>query len=98
MILSRLLHRLTTLAQVVPPRPQQQRDPNHHHTQNQTVPLHVQHPSGHTSDVNSIRIRRKTAVNDTRKSFYSSCARHAGTIGRPSAGGPLLASTWLGTM
>jgi hypothetical protein len=36
-----LLHRQAALSQVVPPRPQQQRNPQDHHTKDQSTPFHV---------------------------------------------------------
>src|ERR1700733_9336433 len=52
-----LLHRLPPFAQIMPTRPQQQRNPQHHHPKNQYVSLHVQHPSGALRLLNSIWIR-----------------------------------------
>jgi arabinose-5-phosphate isomerase len=92
------LHCQTTLPQVMPSRPQQQRDPNDHHTKDQSAPLHVQHPSGTLRPINSIWIRRKTAPNDTTSAFYDSYGTTANARRSRLHTLPLLASTWFCTM
>src|SRR5882757_553052 len=78
----------------MPSRPQQQRDSCNHHTKDQSVPLHVQHPPAHFAPLILSGLDAKPV--QTIQRVCSTTVRH--NPNSSSVHAPLLASTWFGPM